>query len=267
MLGLFRAKPVLDEASATWLIEAFAWALRGLDRRIFFEHTQLVTPSNEHFPDRIEDPQMLPSLLFARVRNLAGMAKWDCELVMQDPDPELQVARTLFIRNVQQPPAGTFQVVGEDEKKARITYNPNLLRDPMRFIATMAHELAHYLSMAIAEPPPGGEDYHEHATDVLAVYMGFGLFQLNSTFSFRQFTDLATGTQGWATQGLGYLSRAESAFAVAIFCHLKNIPAERAARYLQQPQLGLFRKAMKDMGQYAAALQPLVEIGRSANPH
>ncbi|MDB5977371.1 MAG: hypothetical protein JWR07_4131, partial [Nevskia sp.] len=92
--------------------------------------------------------------------------------------------------------------------------------------------------------------------------MGFGLFQLNSTFSFRQFTDTATGTQGWSTQGLGYLSRAESAFALALFCHLKKIPVERAGRYLREPQLGLFRKAMKNMGQHAAALQPLLEMER-----
>jgi hypothetical protein len=264
MLGLFSSKPILDENSAGWLIEAFAWALRNLDRRIFFEHTRLVTPSNEYFPDRVEDLQTLPATLFARVRNLAGMAAWDCELVMQDPDPELQVARTLFIRNAEQPPAGTFSF-GRDEGKARITYNPNLLRDPERFIATMAHELAHYLSMAIAEPPPGGEEYHEHATDVLAVYMGFGLFQLNSTFSFRQFTDLATGTQGWATQGLGYLTRAESAFALAIFCNLKSIPVEQASRYLRQPQLGLFRKAMKDLKKFQAPLAGLLDsVGQPA---
>lgn len=257
MLGLFRSKPVLDDASAAWLIEAFAWALRNLDRDIFFKHTELVTPSNRHFPDRIGDPGKLPGILFERVRNLAGMAAWDCDLVMQDPDPELRVARTLYIRNAEHPPAGTFSIVGQEDKRARITYNPALLHDPERFIATMAHELAHYLGSSIAEPPPGGEDYHEHATDVLAVVMGFGLFQLNSTFSFRQFTDTATGTQGWSTQSLGYLSRWESAFALALFCHLKDIPAEHAARYLEQPQLGHFRKALKSMPHYDEALRAL----------
>lgn len=256
MLALFRSKPLLDENSVAWLFEAFAWALRNTDRDIFFRHTGLVTPSNEHFPDRIEEPAQLPRVLFERVRGYAHMAQWDCELVMQEPDPELQVARTLIIQNAEHPPAGTFSYSGET-RQARISYNPRLLRQPERFIATMAHELAHYLGAGIAEPPPGGEEYHEHATDVLAVYLGFGLFQLNSTFSFRQYTDTATGTQGWSTQRLGYLSPAESAFALAIFCSLKGIAPKQARRYLSQPQLGLFGKAMQAMQAHRAQLQAL----------
>ena len=47
---LLKPKACLDEESTLWLFDTFAWALRNLDARVFYDETILVTPSNQHFP-------------------------------------------------------------------------------------------------------------------------------------------------------------------------------------------------------------------------
>lgn len=260
MFGLFRAKPLLDDDSALWLRAAFRWARVNLQGTIDFERRELAAPSNRFFPDRIASPAELAPALFARVKRLAGLETWPCELVEQEADPDPRVARTWVIQNWPQSPAGTFSVRPGEDAKAVITYNPALLRDPERLVATLAHELAHYLSLVIREPPPGGDEFREHATDLIAVYLGFGVFLLNSAFKFRQFTDTASGTQGWSVRRLGYLAPRELAYVLAIFCLLKRIPAAEVAPLLGDPQRGFFRKAMRELARQDQAIGEIAKI-------
>ena len=62
---------------------------------------------------------------------------------------------------------------------------------PESLISTFAHEFAHYLIHSVDAPTPGGEELEEHATDLVAVFMGFGVF-LASTDSLV----LAASTEG-----------------------------------------------------------------------
>jgi hypothetical protein len=117
-------------------------------------------------------------------------------------------------------------------------------------IGPLAHELAHYVSLAIREPPPGGDEFREHATDLIAVYLGFGVFLLNSAFKFRQYTDTATGTQGWSVRRLGYLAPRELAYALAIFCAVKQIRMRDVAPLLSDPQRGFFRSAARELSRH-----------------
>ena len=75
------------------------------------------------------------------------------------------------------------------DREVEITYSPAALRDPSGFIATMAHELSHYLMATIPLEPPGGPEAKEPATDICSIFLGFGVFAANSAFSFRQFDD------------------------------------------------------------------------------
>ena len=256
----FSRKPLLDEDSATWILECFAWAIRNTERTEFFEHTELITPSSRHFPDRLETTPDLAAALFTRVRDYAGMSEWECALVAQDPDPELHIAPTVILRGIENSPAGTFSVQDDGgTQRVEITYNPDLLKAPERLIATLAHELAHYLGATIEEPPPGGEEYHEHATDILSVVLGFGIFQLNSTQAFSGYSDPGSGMHGWSMSRLGYLSPKESAFALGIFCTAKGIAARDAERYLSDPQRGFFRHAMGDLAKREPTVANLLQ--------
>ena len=57
-----------------------------------------------------------------------------------------------------------------------ISYVPALLKRPDHLIATLAHELAHYLLATARDSPPCEKEEREFLTDLAAVYLGFGVF-------------------------------------------------------------------------------------------
>jgi hypothetical protein len=114
-------------------------------------------------------------------------------------------------------PLGTFS---RDRNGAVITYDPGTVDKPAVLVATLAHELSHYLLHSVPDLPPGGELMHEFATDLTTVYLGFGLFGANQAFNFSQHRDVYS--QGWQTSAQGYLDERNWAFALAIFCALRK---------------------------------------------
>lgn len=123
--------------------------------------------------------------------------------------------------------AGTFRSGEEVE----ITYSPNLLANPTALVATMAHELCHYLMANVAAEPPCGWAAHEPLTDLAAVHEGFGVFLCNSAFHFSQWTSATH--QGWQSGRQGYLDEAELGFALGVFCIRRGIDPELAMGHLK----------------------------------
>ena len=72
-LASLRKKPLIEPEAAAWIQDCYAWALRSFGTDIFYDETLLVTPTTEHFPDQAGDPGEMASLLFARVKQYAGM--------------------------------------------------------------------------------------------------------------------------------------------------------------------------------------------------
>lgn len=245
MFGLFKVNSFIDSEAEEWIFSTFAWAFRNFGSNIFDNHTILVTPSNRHFPDKITDLEKGVVTVFQRVRTYAGMDGWRCKLTAQEPDADTHIGGTLLIQNAPQNPAGTFSVNRgvDDTVEAVITFNPNLIKNPEAMVATFAHELAHYLAATSKEESPGGEDLHEHATDLLAVFMGFGIFQANSAFNFRQFSE--GNIQGWSYQKMGYMTQMELVYALTIFCVLKGIDYAIVRRYLKEPLCKVYKKSLK----------------------
>jgi hypothetical protein len=217
MFSLFGPRLPIDEDELEWQLATFKW-LRGEFGDI---GATLVLPTPEFFPaskrqghGRIED-------LFGHVKRAADMADWPCELRPGASDRPVQVGPALLLRHEGAPaPCGTFQVTGVDgAQRVVITYNPALADDPTAMIATMAHELAHYLLSTAIGDPPGGWALHELHTDLGAVWLGFGTFLANSARSFSQFQ--SAGEMGWSARTQGYLS--EQALVTAL------VVAERLA--------------------------------------
>ena len=152
-------------------------------------------------------------------------------------------APTLTIRNAPNNPHGTFEV--KENNEIVITYNPELVGNPVQLVATYAHELSHYLTGSGPEEPPGGWDNWEFATDIAATFLGFGVFMANSAFNFQQFTEV--DSQGWQYNRSGYLSESEHIFALAIFLGLQGISLESALPHLKPNLKKLLKKAAKQV--------------------
>lgn len=253
-MGLFGPRFMFVDGTSDWIFDTYAWALENFGTDVFYQYTELSLPNDKFFPDKLDDLDDVAEGLFTRVRQYAGMEEWPCRLVAQDEDANPVVGPALLIKGAPGGPAGTFSVSGGKTPTIKITYNPSQLKRPESLIATFAHELAHYLIHSVESHPPGGEEYEEQATDLVAIFMGFGVFLANSAFSFSQYTGV--DSQGWRTLAQGYLSEIEMVYGLAVFCHLKDIDYRDVQPYLDKSLRKTLKTAAKEMNHHPE------EVGR-----
>jgi hypothetical protein len=221
----FRAPPktFLDAARREWQFDVFAWLLRNSGGYPKFLETTLVLPNEDHFPDRGMSGHAGVAALFRRVRDHAGMADWPCAV---EPEPQAPRATP--------PPSDRVPI---------FTYKPDTL-EPKTLVATFAHELARYLVETFEEPAPGGAALHEPATELSAVFMGFGLFMANSAFESATYE----------------LNEGEFVHALAMFCLLRKLDPEAVAAHLNPHLRKYLRLAARDLAQYEKRFQRLRSV-------
>lgn len=243
----------IDDDEFEWLLACFAWIERTLGAR---DGGNGFVP-NLVLPDEPGISQAKTAKdLFAFVKEACGLGEWPCRLEKGKPRREMiDTGLGAGALPEQSSALGTFSIEGNHPV---IRYDPALLNNPEALTATFAHELSHLLIHSLGMPP-GGEALEEHATDCMAVYLGFGVFLANSARNFSQFSDGAM--HGWSSETSGYLSENALVTALAIFearfgmgnntgAHLKDYlrPIYRKAhRYLN--------KKHPDIGQRLAAIQ------------
>jgi len=243
MFGIFESKPILSAEDTEFQIATFKWLLKHFGGADFYQDAKLVLPTQEFFPSKVNSIEQAANETFLAVKQYAGMEDWPCKLEAQEDDIEVRVSPTIAVQNVPQNPLGTFEV--KESAEIVITYSPTAAKNPAQLVATFAHELAHYLTAACSEEPPGGWDNWEFATDIAATFLGFGIFMANSAFNFQQFAEV--DSQGWSYSRNGYLSEAEHVYALAIFLRLKNIPFDTAATHLKPSLRKVLKKAIKEL--------------------
>lgn len=108
-----------------------------------------------------------------------------------------------------------------------IGLNESQLADPLALASTMAHELCHVLLLR-RERIGADEDDHEPLTDLLMVFLGFGVFKANDA---SRHMPAATG---WQTRpSKGYLGLPELAYALALHAFVRGEPKPRWDRHLR----------------------------------
>lgn len=254
MFDFLKSKPLLDELSIEWLLETQAWALRNFNAELFYRDTRLVTPSNEHFPGRVDSVQGMAELIFEQVKAHAGLASWPCRVV----DETLGHAEAATVPTAL-PPIGSPAVAPAVDQPSQLTipYHPQSIKTPETLIASFAHTLAHHLATTAEEPPPATEEQWPVVTEVLAIHLGFGLMLANSAFTFK---GGCGGCGGAAVRRHAYLSQDEATYALALFCTLKEIPRSRVFGHLKKHLHPLFKKAEQDIKSRSKALSQLKAI-------
>jgi hypothetical protein len=226
MRHAFRARPqsFLDAPRRDWQFSSFAWLLRGCGGYPKFLDTTLVLPVEQHFPDRGMQGHAAVAALFRRVRDHAGMADWPC---LVEPEP-----------------SATAPALAPAPDRLRVIHYVMDEKNPGLLVAHFAHELARYLVESFEEPPPGGAPLYEHAIDLAAVFMGFGVFMANS----------AAQNPRWD------LNEGELVHALAMFCQLRKLPAEAVDPHLNAHVRKYLRLAMRDLSQFEAQFQRLRSV-------
>lgn len=182
---------MFNEARALWLYQHYLWLETALPPRS--GPSPLILPTREFFPNTRRGDELAREL-FERVRELMGLQQWPCRLEPEsDEEAEFRAAmqRSGVFAPIQRKAAGTFSA-GEE---VVITYSRSLNDQPMQLVATLAHELCHYLLATVQLAPPAGWEELEPLTDLAAVHEGFGVILANSAFQFSQWADAQM--HGW----------------------------------------------------------------------
>ncbi len=256
LFDFLKTPPVLDEDSIQWQFELYEWALRNFDADIFFNQSVLVEPSNKFFPGNAENIDEMAQLIFNKVREYAALRHWPCTLTT-DQSCLTQPSRVVVsgaLRDTQ----GVEPDDALDEDRLLILYDPRQVRNPEAIIASFAHTLSHYLGSMAQDMPPGGEENWPHVTEVLSVFMGFGLMFANSAFVYRNVT--CGSCQPTTVNRTAYLSQYDITYSLAIFCVLKEIPVREAAKNVKKTLRSYFKKAYKDVRKRTSELEKLRAI-------
>jgi hypothetical protein len=248
-----------DEHLVQWHFEVWGWLLRNFGGMETLAKQPLITPTPEFFPFRPRLEHAYFEEVFGAVKQHAGMNEWPCRL---EPLEEQDEQQRLLRRHSQGEwqtggAAGTFEWQGEE---VVIRYAPNQASDPMALVATLIHELMHYLLSTAETDPPGGWEEHEFHTDVACGFMGFGIFMTNSAFHFQQWGDAVSA--GWHSSRKGYLSESEHAFGLALFTVLTGADPDKVLPWLKSNPQSIYRAALAELdhrGTEIAALRRIVE--------
>ncbi len=241
MFSLFKSKPLLADTDQLFQIECYKWLITNFKKREHYKDVRIILPTNDFFPVQEMGKDKLPQKLFEQVKAYCGLSHLSIRLVEQNPSPDFVVSPTVVVQNVETNPLGTFSI---DDNDIVITYNPDI-SNPQELIATFAHELSHYWVQLFDTPPPGGNDNMEFATDLCAIFLGFGIFIANSVFHFEQYTDI--DSQGWSSSQSGYLTEQECSYALAIFMKIHNIPFDNIKQFCDFNIKKYLQKSIKEI--------------------
>jgi len=207
---MFGRRNPVDDSTADWVVDRMVWLTKALGPDRFFSKTRLILPE----PGALKTPpgrdQATAQGVTSELASLMGLTDVPDVCEMPDLPPEYRHSYQALSEA-----AGTYQQ--DDDGRATIHYRPEQLADPIHFIATISHELAHHL---LAAPLATAEDLwegHELLTDLAAIHAGFGVFQI-----------VSADRAGWA----GYLRQETRAFALALFLRAKGIEPDATLKHL-----------------------------------
>lgn len=213
----WKISATIDTGDEEWQLETWRWLLDHFGGLEGLRAYPLLFPSHGDFPKSGLSGKAHAGFVLSQVAEKLGIDPAPFELIEQEPDIDPVAAPLAVVQNVPSGPAGTYSAQGN---RHRITVSPRQVADLEQLIATLAHEICHPIFFSVPEPPPGGEELEEFATDLAVAFFGFGIFGGNGSFNFQQFRDDGTGTQGWSVQRLGYLTQNEWGYALAVRAHL-----------------------------------------------
>jgi len=240
---LFQKNPLLDEPAIDWLHQAYTWCLQNFDRSVFENHTILVIPDDTHFPGKENNIDDMANLIFTHVQRYSGLSHWPCQVRDATQLISIEAPKIKTLGSLRNDQTNSLQLA-EETPAYVIPYNSHQVNNPEALIASYAHVLAYYLGTMANQTPPGGNEYWPQTTEILAIFMGFGLMFANSAYTFR-------GGCGSCYNPLANrdaaLSEYEATYALAIFCVLKKIDNQKVLPHLKKYLRSHYKRAKKEI--------------------
>jgi len=224
----FSAPPISDDL-ADWIVDSFIW-----HREVHAPPQRLILPTRDFFTAPGGESHETAVAVLADLQRLLGMEKRDIALAPLPDIPDELSHSYERLGDV----AGSYEF---DADTPLIRYNPKLMRRPILFINTMAHELMHDKLALHMDDVPGGVGAHELATDLHCILHGFGVIQLQ-----------AADAAGWT----GYMSQSSRAYALELFLAVNQCDRAMALGRMS----GRVGKLMKRAGRMKRLASDIDEI-------
>jgi len=248
MLGFSPKLPICEE-DRQWVNEGLNRLKSMLGKHRMLQAT-VVLPAAEHFPDPYDGSPAAAEKLFCRVCAFMQIdhARIDLEIF---PDETEQLRKILpsWRGNPGKSAAGLYihaaeggdREVENEESRVVVALKSTLLKDPLSLVATAAHEVGHVILLGDGLMDRNTPD-HEPMTDLLTVYLGFGIFTANCAARFRQYQEERRG--GWSMQTLGYLPEEVYGYALAKFAAERGEDNSEWARHLSTNVRAYFNRSL-----------------------
>ncbi|MCO6008192.1 hypothetical protein NE236_24745 [Actinoallomurus purpureus] len=213
----------VGQAVQAWIETSMVWFAGQFGEEAASREVALPRPG--FFPTAYAgEPEQIEALVL-KVRDLMAV----------DSSQDLVVR--VFDGSTETTVAGGRRAVGhyhEEDGRAIIGLDLREAADPAFLTAIIAHELCHVRLLGENRITAAQRD-HERLTDLLTVYLGFGIFTTNAALHFTETArgwsvrprgylsehDLnAARNDGYAR--LGYLTEAEFGYALACYCRLRG---------------------------------------------
>lgn len=212
-------RALVSDDVANWVVDSFAWHLARDAAPL-----PLIQPTAAFFTaTRGSDHDTAQAVLDDILRHLHMETRaFKLQLLPEIADEYAHSYQSMGVV------AGTYS---HDKDAPVIQYSTKVMRRPIGFINTMAHEVVHDRLAGLEDQLPGGAAAHELATDLHCIISGFGLFQLQDA-----------ADMGWS----GYLSQPTRAYALELFLSVMDPDARNAAMaFLSSRPRKLMKQAAK----------------------
>jgi hypothetical protein len=263
MFGFSPQLPISD-ADRLWVEEGFRRLEKLLGRRRMLE-ARVITPTAEDFPDPYDQTSTASvEKLFGRVCHYMHVERDGLEFeIFPDETEELREILPYWPGGSGKHAAGLYihamqeRDLEDDDGRAVVAIRSSQLKDPVSLVATMAHELGHVILLGQGLMNPKTSD-HEPMTDLLTVFLGFGIFNANSANRFKRWQD--DRRQGWSMQRLGYLREEVFGYALAKFANERGENKPEWARHLSPNVRSDFKRSRRWLAenpQYVTMAKPI----------
>lgn len=214
-----RKKLPVTDADREWIDSDLKWLREEISEAHFME-ILTVTPTKNFYNRTFDGTEKDAEYILERTMKLMSIDSEKANIKLEffsDQPIEMDDGTTLSspadINGKWNSAAGTYQ---EMDCETIITIETNQLNNPISLIATIAHELSHYILLGEKRI----EENDEYLTDFMAITYGFGVFLGNSRFSFSKFSN--SGMSGWQSSSQGYLPEQVIAYTMASLSIQRN---------------------------------------------
>lgn len=249
MLSIFKTPKVVDTNTAEQLQITFEWLAANFDNSFFHSKTVLVKPSRDYFPDRASSPLEMAASLCRRIQNYTGLEHWPFKVV----EPQYFLASQPAILAITTSKRGHEELaetpcttlVDEPEQAIlEISYSPEMMKKPMDLVGSVSKNIAQHYLYQSQLPLPAGPESFDATSEILAVFMGFGIFIANSAYTFRG--SCARCYDPRANRAAA-LSEDEAIYCLALFAYYKKIETKAVTGSLKSYLRSRYKSARKQV--------------------